>query len=68
MPKLVQDIAQFMPFQFLIYFPIQLILGRFAPDQIAGGFLIGSLWLLAGLGLFALVWRQGIKRFSAVGA
>jgi ABC-2 type transport system permease protein len=68
MPKLVQDIAQFMPFQFLIYFPIQLILGRFSPDQITGGFLIGSLWLAAGLGLFVLVWREGIKRFSAVGA
>ncbi len=28
MPKLIQDIAQYLPFQLLIYYPIQLILGK----------------------------------------
>jgi len=68
MPRLIQDIAQYLPFQFLIYFPIQLILGRLSFDQITGGFLIGSLWLVVSLVTFVSFWREGIKRFSAVGA
>lgn len=68
MPPLVQQVAQFLPFQARVYFPIQLILGRLTPEQIARNFAMDVLWLLIGLGLFNLVWRQGVKRFSAVGA
>lgn len=68
MPKVIQDIAQFLPFQLLIYFPIQLILGRLSPAQISQGFLVGIVWLTVSIILFNLIWRNGVKRFSAVGA
>src|SRR6476660_5264249 len=68
MPPLVQQVAQFLPFQARIYFPIQLILGRLTSQQIAWNFAMDIVSLLIGLGLFNLVWRKGVKRFSAVGA
>jgi ABC-2 type transport system permease protein len=68
LPALIQRIAQFLPFQLLIYFPIQLVLGRLAPDAIARNFGLGVVWLAIALLLFRLVWRAGAKRFSAVGA
>ena len=68
MPRLVQDLAQYLPFQFLIYFPIQLILGRFSPERIAAGYLVAGVWLVVSAALFLMVWRGGVKRFSAVGA
>jgi ABC-2 type transport system permease protein len=68
MPRLIQDIAQFLPFQLLIYFPIQLILGRLTDAQIHQGFLTGAIWLAVSIFLFNLVWQNGVKRFSAVGA
>lgn len=68
MPKLIQDIAQYLPFQLLIYFPIQLVLGRLTPQQVAQGFLSGAIWLVVALALFRWVWREGVKRYSAVGA
>jgi viologen exporter family transport system permease protein len=68
LPALIQRIAQFLPFQLLIYFPIQLVLGRLAPDAIARNFGLGVAWLAIALLLFRLVWRAGAKRFSAVGA
>jgi ABC-2 type transport system permease protein len=68
LPPLVQRIAQFLPFQLQIYFPIQLILGRLPPDAIARNFALGVAWFLIGLVLFQLIWRSGVKRFSAVGA
>ena len=68
MPKLIQDIAQYLPFQLLIYFPIQLILGRLSSEQIVQGFVTGFIWLAVSITVFNLVWRNGVKRFSAVGA
>jgi ABC-2 type transport system permease protein len=68
MPKIVQDIAQYLPFQLLIYYPIQLILGKLSADQIIQGYVMGAIWLLVSLLLFNWVWRKGVKRYSAVGA
>jgi ABC-2 type transport system permease protein len=68
MPRLIQDIAQYLPFQLLIYFPIQLILGKLSQAQIIQGFVSGSIWLIVAITAFTLIWRNGVKRFSAVGA
>jgi ABC-2 type transport system permease protein len=68
MPKLIQDVAQYLPFQLLIYFPIQLILGKLSTAQIIQGYLLGAVWLLVAVSVFTWVWRNGVKRFSAVGA
>src|SRR5689334_16730282 len=68
MPKLIQDIAQYLPFQLLIYFPIQLILGKLSTSQIFQGYLLGAIWLLIAVSMFTWIWRNGVKRFSAVGA
>lgn len=68
MPGLIQQIAHYLPFQFLIYFPIQLSLGRLSTAEILTGFLSGAIWLGIALLIFAWVWREGVKHFSAVGA
>ncbi len=68
MPPLVQRIAQFLPFQMFYYFPIELILGRLAPEVILRDFALGLVWFGVALTLFRLTWRAGLKRFSAVGA
>jgi ABC-2 type transport system permease protein len=68
MPKLIQDIAQFLPFQLLIYFPIQLILGKLSSAQITQGYVTGIIWLIVAITVFNWVWRNGVKRYSAVGA
>ena len=68
LPPLIQQIAQYLPFQLRIYFPIQLILGKLPPDVIVRDFGLQVVWFLIGLALFWLVWSRGVKRFSAVGA
>jgi ABC-2 type transport system permease protein len=68
MPNIVQVIAQYLPFQLQIYFPIQLILGRLSSTQIIQGYVLGIIWLSATILAFNLIWRNGVKRFSAVGA
>ncbi len=68
MPPLVQQLAVYLPFQFLIYFPIQLILGKVPAEAILPTYALGLAWLAAAYLLFRWVWRAGLKRFSAVGA
>jgi ABC-2 type transport system permease protein len=68
MPRLIQNIARFLPFQLFKYYPIQLILGRLTPAEIIEGYLLGFFWLLVAIVLFRWVWSNGIKKFSAVGA
>ncbi|GAB4581079.1 MAG: ABC-2 family transporter protein [Anaerolineales bacterium] len=68
MPPFIQQVAQFLPFQLLKYFPIQLILGKLPPEIILRNFAMGVGWLVIAIILFQSVWRAGLKRFSAVGA
>ncbi len=68
MPQLIQDIAQYLPFQLLLYFPVQVILGKLSTGQIILGYVMAGVWLTVSILLFNWVWRNGVKRFSAVGA
>jgi ABC-2 type transport system permease protein len=68
MPTIIQEIARYLPFQFSMYYPIQLILGKLSTVEIIHGFVIGTVWLVISIFLFNWVWREGVKRYSAVGA
>lgn len=68
MPNVIQNIAQYLPFQMLIYFPVQLILGNLSSAQIVQGYIVGFIWLIVSITIFNWIWRNGVKRFSAVGA
>ena len=68
MPKFVQQVAQFLPFPMFRYVPIEIILNNLAPEVILRDYAVGLVWLVIALVLFRWVWREGVKRFSAVGA
>jgi ABC-2 type transport system permease protein len=60
--------AMYLPFRSMGSFPVELLLGRVPADQIIPGFAMQIVWLAAAVCLFRLVWRAGIKQYSAVGA
>jgi ABC-2 type transport system permease protein len=68
MPAIVQSIAQYLPFQLFLYFPIQLILGKLTTTEIVQGLVSAAVWLAISWLLFKWIWREGLKRYSAVGA
>jgi ABC-2 type transport system permease protein len=57
-----------LPFRALLSFPLDLMLGRLSPPQIAEGLLLQVFWAAAFVGLLGWLWRTGIRRYSAVGA
>jgi ABC-2 type transport system permease protein len=66
-PQAVQRIALVLPFRFLLSFPVELMLGKHGRgDALA---LLGGQWLYVAFALLAtnLVWRAGLRRFSAYG-
>lgn len=68
MPQSVQILANFLPFRWLIAFPIELTLGRLTPQAALIGFGCQLFWLVIALTAVSLVWRAGVKQYSAVGS
>jgi len=68
MPQVIQSMAKFLPFQLFMYLPIQIIQGNLNMNEILQGYLTGAIWLAVAWIVFRWVWREGVKRFSAVGA
>jgi ABC-2 type transport system permease protein len=67
LPRPLYIISQSLPFYYFIFFPIRVYLGQMSPGQLVFGFVVGALWI-TGLGYLAkLVWRQGLKVYSAEG-
>ena len=67
MPGWVQEIARFLPFQWAFYFPIQTLVGDYSNVELLRGLAAQVLWILIGLAIFRVAWKQAVKRYSAVG-
>ncbi len=68
MPPAVQTVAQFLPFQMFKFVPIEIILNRHTQEAILRDYGVSLIWLVILHFAFRWVWREGVKRFSAVGA
>jgi ABC-2 type transport system permease protein len=67
MPPLILNIALFTPLWYLVGFPISILMGSVAGDQILKGFQISLIWLVLLLTLWWWVYQRGVKSFTAVG-
>lgn len=57
----------FLPFAYLIYFPISLYLGKLSDWQILTGISIQLIFIVAFGFLAIFVWKRGLKRYSGEG-
>jgi len=67
LPAWAQSIAGVLPFQWMFYFPLELLLGRLTQQQALQGFLMQGLWLVGVIVLMRVVWRAAIRQYGAVG-
>lgn len=68
LPEPLQQAATILPFRWLISFPVELILGRLSPNQVLVGLAAQGIWLVVALVMLSIVWRAGVKKYSAVGS
>jgi ABC-2 type transport system permease protein len=66
MPAWVQNLANFLPFQWTFGFPIEALVGHLTNEQLFGGLLAQLFWIVVGSMLVRVVWRFAIRRYSAV--
>ncbi|HOW69195.1 MAG TPA: ABC-2 family transporter protein [Phycisphaerae bacterium] len=67
MPSPMQPLISMMPFKWIIWFPSAALMGQLSEREILIGLGCQLAWLAAGLLLFRILWRAGVKRFTAVG-
>jgi ABC-2 type transport system permease protein len=67
-PWPIQALATLLPFRWLIGFPVELLLGRLTPVEALTGLGAQVVWLVISLALVRVVWRAGVRIYSAVGA
>ncbi len=57
-----------LPFRSMVSLPIEILMGRLGWAEIAGGLLVGIIWMLVALLIYRVLWRHGLRRYEAVGA
>lgn len=67
LPTNIADIARWLPFRYMVGFPVEVLTGQIGPSEILFGLAIQSFWVLLSIALCRLVWRQGLAKYSAVG-
>lgn len=68
LPEPVRILAEWLPFYRMLGFPVEVLLGRLTPQQVAVGFAAQIAWLTVALVLLNVTWARGIRKYSAVGA
>jgi ABC-2 type transport system permease protein len=68
LPHPIQVLAAALPFRWLISFPLELLLGRLTLAEALTGLGAQAAWLIVSFVLVRIVWRAGIRVYSAVGA
>jgi ABC-2 type transport system permease protein len=67
-PSNVTAIANWLPFRFMLSFPVEIASGRLTRADLAMGIAAMLFWVGVGIVVYRWVWRRGIRRFSAFGA
>jgi ABC-2 type transport system permease protein len=56
-----------LPFRYMVGFPIEVLTGHLATRELLFGFSCQLGWLSLTVILSRLVWRSGLRRYSAIG-
>ena len=67
LPPALQSLATVLPFRYMIGFPVEVLTGQASGAGLFEGFVAQGAWLVVALGLYAGLWRAGLRRYSAVG-
>ncbi|HHV28110.1 ABC transporter permease [Acetivibrio mesophilus] len=67
LPGFVKIIAVFLPFRYMLGFPIELVTGKLGMAMIVQGIILQVLWLSVVIITNKIVWKKCIKRYASVG-
>jgi len=68
LPEALQGWARLLPFRYMVGFPVEILTGQLEQAEILAGLGVQAGWLAAALALAWLLWRAGVKRYTAIGS
>jgi ABC-2 type transport system permease protein len=68
LPGALGELAWWLPFRWMIGFPVELATGWVSPREAALGIAMQGAWLVAALLLVRALWSAAARRYSAVGS
>lgn len=68
MPAWVQQVAWFLPFRWTFGFPIEALIGTLTTAELFLGLGMQIFWIALGTLAVSVMWRFGLRRYSAVGS
>jgi len=66
-PGILQIVANYFPYKYIFYFPVQIHLGQIEGMDILFGFLITIIWITFLGGIITLMWKKGLRKYEGVG-
>lgn len=67
LPAQMKTIANVLPFAYIIYYPVSAFIGQLNYVELLRVIGIQSFWLAGLIIIYGFVWRNGIKKFTAIG-
>ena len=67
LPLSIQSVIKLTPFPYLLYFPINIFLGRLTFLESTRVVMVSAVWLVIIYSLTTFVWRKGLKAYEAWG-
>ncbi len=67
LPHGLQEVLRYTPFPYQLYFPVSIYMGKANGVELARGLLLQLFWVAAAFSAARLMWRRGIRKYSAVG-
>lgn len=67
LPLMLQNFGQWLPFRYMLSLPLEIVTGLIKTSEMVKGLAIQSFWTVFFLALLWFLWRQGIRKYSAVG-
>jgi ABC-2 type transport system permease protein len=66
-PLYLREIADYLPFRYMISYPIEILLNNYSVSYIIENTFIQTLWLGSVIFILVIVYNLGIKKYTAVG-
>lgn len=67
LPAGVRTVLQWSPFPYELFFPVQILLERVNPEEMARGFGMQALWILLSALCARTLWSRGVRHYQAAG-
>ncbi len=67
LPGALQTAARALPFRYMVAFPVEIVTGQLDAAGLWNGLAIQAGWLAVAVMLYVILWRTGLKRYTAVG-